>query len=387
MTKGNLCSKLRVIYKDSETKIYKITNKTRFDRSVYEYYKSGKSENNEKIDSLKNIKIEGSLKARDGNLEGLTKENKFDTLNEFMESIDFNNKNSETIQSRKSKSFDEENIMEDVINNKVFNQLRSMFCTDSKNINASSVIELKSQGNYLKLLKSFNSFKDSINSYILLTKNFKISELICDFIEDHHKQIYFLQLKSYKCVSITHVPLKSLKPKKNFSCPGDFCNTSLPINPTKLFAGSILMPTRSILPKRCKVLRGTILQEKIEKADELQKLNIRLFERVEVCENCFTAYNEKSEKKDNFSLPKKNYFVSEENLVFGKEKTKKIQMNKDPQFMSELGKKFYNFNKETLSKTFANLRTKTVVRKQKESIFDGKKKSIDQAIHFDEFVI
>jgi hypothetical protein len=48
-------------------------------------------------------------------------------------------------------------------------------------------------------------------------------------------------------------------------------------------------------------------------------------------------------------------------------------MNKDPQFMSELGKKFYNFNKETLSKTFANLRTKTVVRKQKESIFDGKK--------------
>ena len=415
LPKGTKCSKLRAKLKDNEIKIFKITNKNTFDRSNYEKNsdslirlnltsgkispqpESIKIPNNtdhrrSRIDFYRNssspIKVSNSI------MLSPVKEVKYDNITEFMKSIYLNSSKSDIsvlyqkLLKNNSRTADErETITEDIINGKITSKLRSMFCTESKNSSLSTIVELKSPKNTQGILKIFNMLKDHINTNILQPQNLKLTEIMCDFIEDYNKNIYFLQVKFAKFIQNVYVPLKSIKLFKKFSCPGDYCSGYS--NQNDLIEQIIALPKKKVLPKKCKILLGTILGEKLDPNDSLQQLNPRLFERVRVCANCFLVYNEKYEKKVDQNVRRKTLVLEndlEENETRPvKNVSNKIKINKEYSYMGELGMKLHKINREALYKSVQNIRKKSITKKY-FTPFDHKKKSIDKAIHLEEFL-
>jgi hypothetical protein len=285
-----------------------------------------------------------------------------------------------------------DDLPEDFINGKITNKLRSMFCTYTKKIEASNITELKSQKILDTLTALFNYIKETLDLALLIKNNYKISELTCDFVEDVDKKLYFLQIKHAKCKRVNYMPLKSIKMLKKFACPGEHCEDKIPSYHNDLFAQSVLYPTKKVIPNKCKVLLGTILEEKIDQNDNIKNLNPRLFERVRVCENCFLYYNEKNDKRliECRSLGKfKDFNISEEgdkdeDFVPIEESYKKGKLKCEDNYMSMLGIRLHKFQKEILSRALAS-QPKMVVKKER-SVFDCKKKSIDNATHYSDFV-
>ena len=412
LTKGNMCSKLRLIFKNDKVRVFKITNKNRFDRSSYQETNESTLKMklianlvNSQISALK-AKRQNSSFSTDimrkvsgfvGDLSNLPeiKEIKYETLTEFMDSIkdlpkkDISGLYAELVKTGERRVIDSEGITEDVINNKILSKLRSIFCTDSKNPNASTIIELKSEKSTENVIRIFNWFRETINSSILQFQQLKLSELMCDFAEDCNKNIYFLQLKYFNCVSNAYIPLKQIK-KRNlskFTCPGEYCDNKSSMNNTEMYAQSVLVPIKKVLPKKCKVLRGTILGEKLNPNNSLQQLHPRLFERVQVCPNCFLVYNDWSDKNmQNLLAQSDNHFLDDEDEIFPiSDSVNKIKIRREPNYMGELGASLHKFSRAKLNKTYQHKYEKPAIRKE-PSIFQYKKKSIDNAIHLEEFM-
>jgi hypothetical protein len=329
LPKGNICSKLRVIFRDSQVKIYKITNKHRFDKS-----------------NVSNLFTQATC----------------------------------------AKKTSPEPTSDDSIG--IQTELIKIFCTDSKNIKNSTISEQKSVKNSQKLAETFNTLKESINSIILINSNQKLSELICDFIEDYNKNIYFLQVKYYNCINYNHVPLKSLKNFKKFKCPGEYCSEKVSRSESiEGISKSFLLQSRNIVPNKCKVFRGAVFGQNNCESGTFQMLNPRLFERVRVCPDCFIAYNEKNSSKINYenmnntNLCKKSdeIEVLVKNQFFGK-----IKINKNPEYMSQLGKKVSDISKKLIRQASGDFRS-IRPQKKKSTVFFDQKKVIENILKLEEF--
>lgn len=421
VAKGNMCSKYRVVLYEDDIKVFKISNKMRFDRSEYEKKQDCDSKPGTESSFIKSPAIitrnekksyQGtSLKAElvrklTSKTEYFTKfsmtsqkEKKYETLEEFMNSIpliqpkyNIGNLYAQLSKPRPKTIDTFENLSEDIVNGKISNKLRSMFCTDTKNIEVTNIIELKSQ----KILNSLGPLckfiKETLDLFFLIKNNLKISEMICDFAEDTNKKIYFLQVKHTKCKSINYVPLKNIKLSNKFVCPGEHCYDKPPSLQTELFAQSILLPTKKVAPNKCKILLGTILGEKLDPIKNYKHINPRLFERVRVCENCFHFYNDKNERKafENKSVGKLQYNFSdipeneEEEILPMEENVRRFTLRREKSYMGMLGAKLYKFQKEMLSKIKASP-PKPAIKKE-FTVFDCKKRTIDKAIHYDDFI-
>lgn len=422
LPKGSMSSKYRVVMRREDTKAFKVINKSRFDRSANDIIQVNESKQDNESSFLRpstttqhekksylgsNLKTEivKSLTKKEILLNKKStstfKENKYDTIEDFMASIPQEQEKYDLAQlytqiykpqSKTQDYFDD--LPEDFINGKITNKLRSMFCTYTKNIEASNIIELKSQKILDNLTALFNYIKETLDLALLIKNNYKISELTCDFAEDTDKKLYFLQIKHAKCKKINYMPLKSIKMFKKFTCPGEHCDDKVPSYHNELFAQSVLYPTKKVIPSKCKVLLGTILGEKTGQNDNIKKLNPRLFEGVRVCENCFLYYNEKNDKRliECRSLGKfKDFDISgegdkdkDEDFVPVEERYKKRKLKCEDNYMSMLGIRLHKFQKEILSRALVS--QPKIVLKKERSVFACKKKSIDNATHYSDFV-
>ena len=72
-------------------------------------------------------------------------------------------------------------------------------------------------------------------------------------------------------------------------------------------------------------------------------------------------------------------------LTLFKNVSNKIKINKEYSYMGELGMKLHKINREALYKSVQNIRKKSITKKY-FTPFDHKKKSIDKAIHLEEFL-
>lgn len=394
LSKGNKSSKLRVVYKKNEISVFKITNKANFDRSAYEASHSfvrSAMESPTKPPEADMGKNPDLLREQSSSP---IKEIKYESLSQFMNSINelASAKELSELFSQLGKHYfkhidEPETIVEDIINNKIFTKLRSMFCTESGNIKASTIIELKSEKRISAVCKIFNLLKNHTNSSILQPQNLKISEFTCDFVENTDKVLFFLKVKHLKAVSSIHVPLKSLQKNRTsnyFKCPGEYCYASSQNN-TELFGQSILFPCKKVFPKECKVLRGTIMEDKVNLLNTSDLLKLRLFERVKVCQNCFLVYNEKVNKKINHKVLKTSEQVDlKDDFMPFTESRNKLKVKRDPSYMGKLGVKLHNFNKKMLTRTFTGALPRPSPSKS-HSIFSASKKIISESIHFEAF--
>ena len=414
LPKGNMCSKFRLVFRDECLRVFVINGRKRFDCNVY----SGKIDKNE-IDDHKNGLIAGSRsdckfptlkfelarklteKSKIFNRVSFSipKDIKYETLKEFMNSVHPDDQLPEldSLFTDLFKICDKpineelEILHEDNINSKIINKLRRMFCTYSKSSISSSITELKSPKTCEKLISLFNPLKEALNSIILRPQNLKISELICDFFEDSSKKLFFSQIKSCRCVKKLHVPLKTVinyhKNRNKFKCPGKFCDLNSSSVQLEVFAESFLVSKKKVYPKKCTILRGTIISDKFEATDNIQKLNPRLFESVQVCETCFQAYNERSKKKPEKVLPTKSTKKEEQDNQ-ATNKSYQKPMNRQYSHLLELGKKLNKYSKQILSqKEISTIPTHQRKPERKFSLFDAKRNSIDKALQFDVFVV
>ena len=412
LAKGNMCSKLRVVLRNDKVRVFKITNKQRFDRSSYQDCNENALKS-KTIAKLVNVQI-SALRAKKytscftsdlmkkvssivGDFTNYPdiQEIRFETLTDFMISVqdcpkkDIMGLYTELLKIGEKNCEENEGIVEDFINHKILNKLRSIFCTESKNPNESMIIELKSEKSTENVIKIFNWLRDAINTSILQFQQLKLSELMCDLAEDCNKNIYFLQLKYYNCIPNVYIPLKQIK-KRNlskFTCPGEYCHNKSTMSNTEIFVQSILLPSKKVLPAKCKVLRGTILGDKLSPNNSLQQLHPRLFERVQVCPNCFLVYNDWTDNNMQSVLEHngKHYLEDEDEILPVDYSVNKIKIRREPNYMGELGAALHRYNRNIIKKIYLRGSEMDVMKKEK-SVFDCKKKSIDNAIRLEEFM-
>lgn len=402
ITKGNLSSKFRIVFSNEQIRVFRITNKARFDNKVIE--EEEKSEEILNFPEGSNIKQDNSKKGISRILKKVSfasnKEGKFDSLKEFLESVQLEHV-SEDLKSlytdlarynEKIISEESEANIDDLVSLKILNKLQKMFCTYSKEEKSTRIVQFKSLSNFKPMIESFLSLKETINKLVLLQKNKKISVFMCDFLEDSNKNVFFSQIKYCKCVESLHIPLK-IKQKQNlckriFKCPGKYCNQTLSFNQVEVFAKSILMQSKKVFPKKCKILVGTI-DEKFEVSDNFQKLNPRLFERTQVCKNCFQVYtqqllNEKKNKRK--AVKKEKSFKNDKILDFGEYfnmSEAQTSVKKEFSYMDKLGTREFRF---TQARIMEKLDLPKVVSKRQQSFLDLRKGIIKDNIKFDEFV-
>ena len=156
---------------------------------------------------------------------------------------------------------------------------------------------------------------------------------------------------------------------------------------TEIFVQSILLPSKKVLPAKCKVLRGTILGDKLSPNNSLQQLHPRLFERVQVCPNCFLVYNDWTDNNMQSVLEHngKHYLEDEDEILPVDYSVNKIKIRREPNYMGELGAALHRYNRNIIKKIYLRGSEMDVMKKEK-SVFDCKKKSIDNAIRLEEFM-
>lgn len=412
LPKGIMCSKFRLVFRDECLRVFVVNGKKRFDSSVYvgkvdkpELADHGTgimpgSRSDQKFPTLKfELAKKLTEKSRIFNRMSfsLPKETKYETLKDFMNSVHPDNLLPELdslftdLLKICDKTINEELeiLQEDNINSKIINKLRRMFCSYSKSSISSSITELKSPKTCENLINLFNPLKEALNTIILRPKNLKISELICDFFEDSSKKLFFSQIKSCRCINKLHIPLKTIiqhqKNRNKFKCPGKFCDLNSSSVQVEVFAESFLVSRKKVYPKKCTILRGTLLSDKFEANDNIQKLNPRLFESVQVCETCFQAYNERSKKHPDQVQPTKPQ-KKQEPEDQASHKSYQKTMNKQYSHLLDLGKKLNKYSKQILSQKEIQLNPDPYKRPEmKFSLFEAKRNSIDKALQFDEF--
>ena len=401
--KGAMSSKYRLVYRADAIKVFNISNSASFDRSSYvpkkrKIYNSDLKESekvfpNLKFELVKKLTEKSFVFNRTG---GATRnESRFENLSEFMESIHKDEKETkgkelkiEDLYSElfklQGKTFNEnaDNTYDDSVAPKIYSELKTKFCTYSKLKYASKITEIKSQRICESLTSLFNYIKEMVNSHVLREKKLKVCEFICDFFEDTSKNIYFSQIKSCRCIKFVYVPLKTMikekKYKKKFNCPGKYCDYSHSVQVSENSDESILAISKVPIPVKYSILRGTLEYEKFEVIDNPQKLNSRLFEKVQVCENCFKAYNENVNRS--FEELRQN---ARKNEIFN---LQKINTTK-PSYMSDIQQNFNQFSRITknlLTQQAPSPKVKKVSRNL--SFFQSKRKSIQKALQLEEFL-
>lgn len=401
ITKGNLSSKFRVVFRNEQVRVYRVTNRARFDKKAYE----DEEKSEEVPDFVQNNlgeKVEGKKdKARIFKRLSFAsnKEGKLYRLDEFMESVevcvvgeDLKVMYGELAKFNEKIVTEESEVnVEDSVSAKILSRLQKMFCTYSKEAKYTRITQFKNLSNFTKMIEGFVALKDIINKNLLLQQNKKISVFMCDFFEDSQKNVFFSQIKYCKCVESLHVPLKVKQKihnlKKNFKCPGKYCSQSHLYNQVEVFAKSILIPSKKVFPKKCKILVGTI-DENYETNDNMQKLNPRLFERTQVCKNCFIMYSQQlSNKKNNESDNKVKKDLKKVEKIelkdfFNLNETQN-NIKKKITYMDKLGTRTFSY---TNAKIIANLELPKVIKKKQRSFLDLRKKMINDNIKIDEFV-
>jgi len=402
VTKGNLSSKFRVVFRDEQVRVYRVTNKARIDKRV--------SEDEEKSEEVLGFPEgpgfkQDNLKKRKSRIFkkmsfGSDKEGKLDSLEEFLESVQIENVSedlkslySDLAKFNEKTFFDESEVnIDDLVSLKILNKLKKMFLAYSKEEKLTRIVQFKSLANFKPMIESFVSLKDTISKYVLLQQNKKISVFMCDFFEDSKKNVFFSQIKYCKCVESLHIPLK-IKQKQNhckriFKCPGKYCSQTLSFNQVEVFAKSILMQSKKVFPKKCKILVGT-MDDRFEGSDNIQKLNPRLFERTQVCKNCFQVYtqqllNEKTNKRK--SVKKEKNFVKDKIFDFEEYfNMSEVQtsVKKEFSYMDKLGTREFRY---TQARIMEKLNLPKVVSKHQQSFLDLRKGVIKDNMRFDEFV-
>lgn len=400
--KGAMSSKYRLVYRADAIKVFKISNSASFDRSTYvpkkrkiyhvELRDTEKGFPNLKFELVKKLTEKSFLFNKTG---AVRNESRFENLSDLMDSIQKDEKENKGKDSKiedlysdffklQGKPVNEniDNSYDDVVAPKIYSELKTKFCTYSKLKYASKITEIKSQRICESLISLFNYVKEMVNSYVLRERNLKVCEFICDFFEDTSKNIYFSQIKSCRCVKIVYVPLKTMikekKNKKKFNCPGKYCEFTHSVQVSENNDESILAISKAPIPIKYSILRGTLEYEKFETIDNPQKLNPRLFEKVQVCENCFKAYNENVNRS--FEELQQNI---RKNESLGSQKP---NMTK-PSYMSDIQQNFNQFTRITknlLTQQAPSPKVKKVSRNL--SFFQSKRKSIQKALQFEEFL-
>lgn len=389
-----MVSKFRVVFKDEVVRVFRITNRVRFDTKSLE-----QEEDFESCSKAVRLPLLRSLNEKILTKTSFSSNKEHEnSILEFLNAIkqDLVKEDLASLIGKLEKIGDggpdgEKETLDEVNSLSFVNQLRKMFCVYAENEEFSKVVELKCLGNFKELVNSFLVLKDCVNGTVLMQMNKKIEVFMCDFFEDCGKSIYFSQVKYCKCVESIHIPLKVVmkknKEKHKFKCPGKYCNQSVNANQVEVFAESILMPSKKVFPKKCKILVGTISDEKFENSDNMQKLNQRLFERTQVCKNCFSIYTEKLSKNQELSKtyidPRKKEQTLDFKDIFNDTETH-INVRKNFSYMGKLGVKMFSFTKMQLMK---NLQLPKVQSQKKVlTMFDLKKSSIIEDIKFDEFL-
>jgi hypothetical protein len=389
LPKGSISSKFRVVLRHETIRVFKVSNTGSFDRSAY--IKKKKEPQSNQIGVFPNLKLELVKKLTEKsfifNRSGFSVKNEshFEDIAEFMNCIQpfelpvkLEDLYCELFKMQGKTSNEPVEPNDDVIAVKIYSKLKSMFCTYSKSSYSSKITEIKSQRICESLTSLFNYIKEVINSSVLREKNLKISEFICDFFEDSSKNIFFSQIKSCRCVKSLYIPLKnSIKEKqrkKKFSCPGKYCQLTSSAQILNNSDDSTVKISKTFLNSKFSVLRGTLEQEKFDQIDNIQKLNPRLFEKVQVCENCFKTYNE------NLKKPLEDSKVQK--------KIENPQKNKqDPKYMAGISQKlnlFTRISSDMINHVEGRKEVKRMTRNC--SFFDVKRRSILKAIQIEDFL-
>ena len=163
-------------------------------------------------------------------------------------------------------------------------KVNQIFLVKTNNARSEDIYELKQFNSLDKALKMMKELQRTLNCHVFSNNRLRATKLVCDFVEDVHQNIYFIGLKSYECLKLESTPLnRSGISTSSFICPGEYCNDPISSNPSKRNIDSRLF-----------VLRKAISRDKKLSENSLTMPNNRLYEKVQVCKNCFDHYKKRN---------------------------------------------------------------------------------------------
>ena len=166
-------------------------------------------------------------------------------------------------------------------------KVNQVFLVKTKNANSDDIYELKRFKDLENALRMVKELQRVLNLHVFANNGLRVTKLVCDFIEDIDQRMYFIGLKSYECSPLESTPLnRSGISASSFMCPGKYCNT----------------PENSSLRKQHTSLKQFVLRKTISiheniSENSLTMPNKRLYDKVQVCNNCYNHYRKRNKDK------------------------------------------------------------------------------------------
>ncbi|OMJ92013.1 hypothetical protein SteCoe_5330 [Stentor coeruleus] len=173
----------------------------------------------------------------------------------------------------------------------------NLFNINTQDSTKTDIFEIKTSKGHTKALEMIQELKKIINSSL---KNRRVSKIVCDFIEDENHILYFMKIDTIEYTNLDTSPIKPVQFSSFSSCPGKYCN----IDPKDSHINKLYKSQkRTILKKN--LLEN--LKDQDLKGNEM--LDPRLYESVQVCENCFEVYRQNMAglKKQAHRMPLRNF--------------------------------------------------------------------------------
>lgn len=158
-------------------------------------------------------------------------------------------------------------------------KINEIFNVSTRSSIKNDIFEIKSTKGISKSIEMMHELKRIINGYLL--KSGKLTKLVCDFIEDEMKNLYFVKIAATEYLNKEPHRIMPINMTGSFICPGKYCDPEA----KKCNLNKIYKPQKyTILKKVIYEHMGCINNNPIE------LLNPRLYEKVQVCKKCFEIY-------------------------------------------------------------------------------------------------